>query len=118
MAETTPRIEAWNKLDLVDDERRDELVVEAERRDDAVALSAVSGEGIGALLDRIAVRLTQGHRRYVLHLPASDGAGLAWLHAHGEVVTQHGDGEEMTVEVRLSDADHHRFTQQHGPGSA
>ena len=114
VAETTPRIEAWNKLDLVDDDRRRELTAEAERREDAVALSALSGEGIDVLLDHVATRLTQGHRRHVLHLAASDGAGLAWLHAHGEVLAQDSDGEATRVEVRLSDADHHRFVQQHG----
>ena len=114
VAETTPRIEAWNKLDLVDDDRRRELTAEAERREDAVALSALSGEGIDVLLDHVATRLTQGHRRHVLRLAASDGAGLAWLHAHGEVLAQDSDGEATRVEVRLSDADHHRFVQQHG----
>src|SRR5690606_15982905 len=41
----TPRFEAWNKLDLLDEERRGEALVEATKREDVVALSAWTGEG-------------------------------------------------------------------------
>ena len=45
VSDTTPRVEAWNKLDLVHGEARDDLIAEAGRRDDVVALSALTGEG-------------------------------------------------------------------------
>ena len=54
-------------------------------------------------------RLSSGNRVRTLEVPASDGAALAWLHAHGEVIGQNHDGERMIVEVRLSDKDLARF---------
>ena len=114
VAEETPRIEAWNKLDLLDAERHEELLVEATRRDDVVAISALTGEGVAGLIAGVAARLTRGHRRYRLALPTAEGAGLAWLHAHGEVLSQASDGDVTSVEVRLSEGDHDRFVQQFG----
>ena len=48
---SVPRIEAWNKLDLLDEDERAEWLGEAARREDVVAISALSGEGVAGLLD-------------------------------------------------------------------
>ena len=112
VAETTSRFEAWNKLDLLDPEARYALLAEAARRDDAVPISALTGEGVDALLERVAAVLTTGHRRYRIEVDPADGAGAAWLHAHGEVVDQ-ADGEDGSVyDVRLSPDDYQRFMQR------
>jgi GTPase len=110
VADTTPRLEAWNKLDLLHGDERDAYLAEAERRDEVVALSALSGEGVDALVAAVAARLTEGHQRYSVTLPASDGAGAAWLHAHGEVLDQASEGETVVYEVRLDPRDYERFT--------
>jgi GTP-binding protein HflX len=109
VAETTPRFEAWNKIDLLDAERREELLGEAAKRDDVMPVSAVTGEGVGALIDAVAARLTEGHRRYTLHLDPADGAAAAWLHQHGEVLEQEMDGEQVVYEVRMAPRDYERF---------
>ncbi|SFP39004.1 GTPase HflX [Sphingomonas rubra] len=108
----TPRFEAWNKLDLLDDERRQSLSPEAARRDDVMAISALTGEGVDALVDTVAARLTAGHRRYEIAVPATDGAAAAWLHAHGEVLDQHSEGETTIFAVRMGEGDHARFTRR------
>ena len=112
VGEGTPRIEAWNKLDALDPDRRAAVLAEAARRTDAVALSALSGEGVADLIERVADHLTRGHRRYTITLAASDGAGAAWLHQHGDVLAQHIDGELATYEVRMAPRDHERFQQR------
>ena len=109
VADTTPMIEAWNKLDLLSGEERVDLLTDATRRDDVVALSALSGEGVADLLSTVAARLTSGHRRYTLTLDAGDGAGAAWLHQHGEVLGQVVDGASIHYDVRLAPSDHQRF---------
>ena len=112
VAEATPRFEAWNKLDLLDPEAREALLAEAGRRDDALPISALMGERVDALLERVAAVLTSGHRRYRIEVDPADGAGAAWLHAHGEVVDQ-SDGEDGSVyDVRLSPDDYQRFMQR------
>ena len=77
-----------------------------------LAISALTGEGVEELSVAVAAKLTAGHRRYHLTLDAGDGAGLAWLHAHGEVVRQETDGLESHVEVRLDPSDYERFLQR------
>lgn len=109
VAEGTPVIEAWNKLDLLDGEARDDLLVEAQRRADVVALSALTGEGVDALVRHVGDLLTQGHVRYTLTLDAADGAAAAWLHAHGEVLDSEVEDDRVIYEVRMSPKDHERF---------
>ncbi|TPG42966.1 GTPase HflX [Sphingomonas koreensis] len=111
-ASITPRLEAWNKLDLLDEDSRAAMIAEADRREDVVALSALTGEGVDTLLAVAAERLTEGHRRYTIKLATADGAGAAWLHAHGDVLGQGVEGDRAWYEVRLAPRDYERFTQR------
>ena len=108
----TPRFEAWNKVDLVEGDLREDLLTEAARRPNIVALSAMTGEGVDDLIEQVAAALTSGHRRYRVTLDAGDGAGAAWLHAHGEVLDQTIEDDEAVYDVRLSEADYDRFTRR------
>jgi GTP-binding protein HflX len=113
VGEATPRIEVWNKLDLVDEDHRQALLTDAGRRDDVVAISALDGEGIDSLIRHVAEHLTRAHRRYHIMLDASDGAGAAWLHAHGEVLAHdEQEGGEVSYDVRLDQRDYERFLQR------
>ncbi len=112
VAETTLRIEAWNKLDLIDSADRDALMAKAERREDVMTISALTGEGVDNLIRQAAARLTTGHRRYVVTLDPADGAGAAWLHQHGEVVSQHVEADRARYEVRMAERDFERFQQR------
>ena len=109
VAPETPRFEAWNKLDLLDGEAREDVLVEAAKREDVLAVSALSGEGVEALIHRVAARLTLGHRRYRVELAAGDGAGAAWLHQHGEVVDHWIEDDRAIYDVRMAPKDHERF---------
>ncbi len=114
-AEPVPIIEAWNKWDLLaDDERltREAIIAQGIPDRTVVPISAVTGEGVDALLDVLSDLLTGGAQVLDLTIPASDGQRLAWLHAHGEVLAETAgeDGETLRVSVRLSPADLGRFT--------
>ncbi|WP_448502143.1 GTPase HflX [Sphingomonas sp.] len=110
--EATPRIEAWNKLDLIGNEQREELSQRANARHDVVALSAYSGEGVDDLVETAARLLTAGHRRYRIALDPADGAGAAWLHQHGEVLDHWIEDGSATYDVRLAPRDHERFVSR------
>src|SRR3546814_17039276 len=112
-------IEAWNKLDRVDEDRRAALVAEADRRDDVVALSALTGEGLERLITAVADRLTAAARVHRIPLSPSDGEDLAWLRAHGTVVREAAreDGKTRAVGVRLSDAARRSFEARLGARS-
>jgi GTP-binding protein HflX len=109
VGEATPRLEAWNKLDLLGEEEQAAVRAEAVRREDVVTLSALSGEGVGNLQAAVAARLTSGHQLYTIALDAADGAGAAWLHQHGEVLDQKVEGEKTVYKVRMSPPDFQRF---------
>ena len=108
----TPRIEVWNKLDLLAPEEREAALARAAREGGVVAVSALDGDGIDALIAYLSTTLTAAHRRYDLTLAAADGAGAAWLHAHGEVLGSAEEGMTTTYSVRLSDADYDRFSRR------
>ena len=109
---SVPRIEAWNKLDLLEEDERAELLGEAARREDVVALSALGGEGVSELIDTVAALLTATHRRYTITLAAGDGAGAAWLHSHGDVLAQAVEGDLAVYDVRMDERDYARFSQR------
>jgi len=96
-------IEVWNKIDLLPPETRELLANRTEREDSAaVALSAVSGEGIERLTTRLAGLVDEGPL-LTIALEASDGEGLAWLYRHGRVMTRTvGEGTDVLVTAKLA----------------
>src|SRR5688572_26216840 len=88
-----PIVELWNKWDLLDPTRREELAAMAENDGDVVPISAATGFGLEALQQRVSELLTEGARRHVITLPASAGRKIAWLHSHGEVLGEQEAGE-------------------------
>ncbi len=114
-----PIMEVWNKWDLLDPDRQAELEPLAAADPDVVAISAVTGFGIETLLEHLGEVLTKGARLHNFALPAQDGARIAWLYAHGEVVANEdgGQGDQgplRSIDVRLSEKDFGRFAMLPG----
>jgi GTP-binding protein HflX len=104
-----PRIEAWNKVDLLGGQERERLMEEAKRREDVVPISAITGEGLDRLRDRLSGRLRSGEQIHDIRVAASEGGKIAWLHARGEVLEQQLDDSEIRLSVRLSPDNWARF---------
>jgi GTP-binding protein HflX len=100
--DSPPRLEVWNKVDLIEGEERAAVENEADRRDDVITLSALTGEGEDRLAGRVAELLREGAAVHHLRLSAGEGGKLAWLHSRGEVLDSRNEGDEMFVVVRLS----------------
>lgn len=110
-----PIVEAWNKWDLLsteDRETREAIIAHAVPEQPVVPISAVTGEGVDALLDVLSELLTGGAQVLELTVPVADGQRLAWLHAHGEVLSEEANEDQsaLRLTVRLSLADIGRFT--------
>ncbi|WP_226697465.1 GTPase HflX [Qipengyuania flava] len=100
-----PILEIWNKWDQLDHEDADDLAAQVEANDDIVATSAVTGEGVDVLLDRLGEMLTRNAALRTFEVAAGDGRRIAWLHAHGEVIEDieaEDGGSTRLITVRLN----------------
>ncbi len=96
-------IEVLNKADLFGG------VAAVEAREGAVAVSAITGEGLPRLEALIDARIAEGMDVAEYDIPQGDGARLAWLYDHGEVIGRRDGDEAVHVTVRLLPADRARF---------
>ncbi|MCB2102322.1 MAG: GTPase HflX [Rhodobacterales bacterium] len=111
-------IEVANKVDLLAAEDREVLVNQAGRSNGRVIpLSALTGAGTADLLAAFDARLARAATTVEVLLAYEDGATLAWLYDHGEVMARQDDDAGMHLTVRLDPANAARFEQRHGGGS-
>jgi GTP-binding protein HflX len=100
-ATEVPRIEVFNKADLLSaDERR--RLLDADRS--SVLISAVTGEGCDELLETIASRLSLDQQRVSLEFDLStesDRERLAWVYRNGSVHSQVTMGDRAVIEAEL-----------------
>ena len=96
-----------NKIDAVDTLRRRRL---ANRFPEAVQVSALSGEGLDALRERIADRFAERFEPVRLLLPYEEGGKLAELYALGAPIEEREDHPEgVLVRARLPRRELRRF---------
>jgi GTPase len=101
-----PRILVLNKADQLDDERRREL---AFRHRDASLVSAITGEGLDDLGDRIADEFERTLRDVDLLVPFSDGGTLSELHDVAGDLERTDTPDGVRVQVRLPTVVAERF---------
>jgi GTP-binding protein HflX len=109
--ETDPRIiEVLNKIDLLHqehdqhDEKRDALFDSRK-----VAISALTGEGLGALVAQIEGIVSNDRVRVRYAIPPEDGEALAWLHARTRIIKRTDKEKTITLTVEIDPADLGRF---------
>jgi GTPase len=96
-------LEVCNKADLLGGLDKVEL------RPGSVAVSAIAGDGLPALLAAIDARIAAGMETVHYDIDNADGARLAWLYQHGDVTDRTDDERGVHVTVRLLPADRARF---------
>jgi GTP-binding protein HflX len=97
-ADDAPRVLALGKADLVDAERRAEL---ARRHPDALLVSALTGEGLDALTDRIEVEFARTLVSMELLVPYEEGGPLAELHGLAGDLIREDTPDGVRVLARL-----------------
>lgn len=107
-------VEVLNKIDLLPAEAQKSLL---KRNDGAgpVAVSALTGEGLPALLKRLDVLLGREQNLLKLTLDASDGAGLAWAYRHGRIINRRNNAKSIALTVAVDPQDLDRFRHHYGP---
>src|SRR4051812_43638444 len=98
-----------NKVDAVDSARRRRL---ANLFPEALQVSALTGEGLDALRERIAERFSDRFEAVRLFLPYEDGGKLAELYALGAPIEEREDQPEgVLVRARLPRRELRRFAR-------
>jgi len=93
-----PTIVALNKVDRLDADAALDALVD---RFDAVVVSARTGQGMDALLDRIERALRPNVERVRLRLPYRDGTALAQCYERGRVLSRSDEVDGIVLEVEL-----------------
>lgn len=99
--EHVPMLEAMNKVDLLNEGEAELLGTRVHHSDEMVALSAITGEGCDALLQRIDEILGEQDQIVEVLVPYSDGETHAWLHQHGEILSEECGEEGTTFKAKL-----------------
>ena len=105
----TPQIEVWNKLDLVTPEARAALDANLSNRAHVYAISALTGEGLPALLDAISAAFDEAKTETDLALPFAEGRKYAWLQGEGVVVQELLDDAGWQLHLRWTPRQEARF---------
>ncbi len=105
----TPRIEMWNKSDALDMDALEAAANVAARRDDVYLGSALSGQGLRRLLDRVASELGDSVSELSLTLPFDAGRARAWLHEEGVIQSETAGDTGVVLALRWTDRQAQRF---------
>lgn len=97
-------IEVWNKVDRLEPEAHDAIMQRAEGRSDIRAVSAITGEGVDALMDEISRRLSGVLTETTVTLPVDKLPLLSWIY-NNSIVDGREDNEDgsVSLDVRLSE---------------
>ena len=98
--EDVPLFELWNKIDMLRPETRAALLVQDARTPGIHAVSALTGDGLPALLDAIGDVLEEERTDETLTLPFAEGRRRAALHAAGVVVAEYEGDSGYRIDVR------------------
>jgi GTP-binding protein HflX len=114
-------IEVYNKVDALEDaDDLADLHRQAKFDKSMAPISALSGQGVDTLLERVADIASSAFSEVRFELPFADGKSLSWLYEHGDVLNREDGERSVNIDVRLSAVDLARFvdTYSHHPVGA
>jgi GTP-binding protein HflX len=103
-----PELIVFNKADLMGEQARARL---ANLYPDAMFISALEGEGLDTLVERVGELLERTMVTLTLEIPYARGDMVAAAHRFGEVIEEKHDDNGMILEVRIPEASRPRFAQ-------
>jgi GTP-binding protein HflX len=109
-------VEVLNKADLV--ASADGMVPEVETGPSVLRISALTGQGCDALLRKLDEILAAEDSVIDVDLAHGEGAPLAWLYEHGQVLSRDDSEAGIHVSVRLADKARAQFKQRFPEKSA
>jgi GTP-binding protein HflX len=103
-----PMLEVLNKIDLLEPEQEQGLL-SGNGRKAAIAVSALTGAGIAALLAAFESAVTRDNITLTLKLDAADGSALAFAYRHAQVLERRDRAGKISLSLRIHPDDLGRF---------
>ncbi|MCL5778739.1 GTPase HflX [Limibaculum sp. FT325] len=107
-------VSALNKIDRLGADDAAAIRAQAGRDLDAVAISAVTGEGCDALVREIELRLFPRRLGLTMRLGHAEGQAIAWLHRHAEVRRREDDEQGARLDVEMTEREFFQFRKEFG----
>ena len=115
LSQDIPRIEIWNKTDMLDAGALEALNNSSSRAENVFMTSALTGAGIPEFLEAISKALTPDKTTSELLLAYSEGKARAWLFEQGVVTSERQTEDSFAVTVLWTARQKKLFSDQHGP---
>jgi len=115
LSQDIPRIEMWNKTDMLDAGALETLNNSSSRAENVFMTSALTGAGIPEFLEAISKALTPDKTTSELLLAYSEGKARAWLFEQGVVTSERQTEDSFAVTVLWTARQKKVFSDQHGP---
>jgi GTP-binding protein HflX len=108
-------VEVWNKMDRLEPEAHDAVVERAAGRQNVMAVSAITGEGVDALMDEISRRLSGVLTEATIVIPPQKLSLVSWIYENA-VIDGREDREDGSVafDLRLSEQQANALEQKLG----
>jgi GTP-binding protein HflX len=101
-----PLLEVLNKIDLLEPDQRRALLA---RQGETIAVSALTAEGVAALLEAFETAVTRGNITLSLKLDAADGSALAFAYRHAQVLERRDRAGKISLSLRIHPDELGRF---------
>ncbi|KQS63260.1 GTP-binding protein HflX [Rhizobium sp. Leaf371] len=110
-------LEVWNKIDRLEEEPHAAMLEKAAHTPNTVTVSAVTGEGVDALMQEINRRLSGVMMETTVTLPVDRLQLLPWLYEHA-IVDQREDLEDGSIrlDLRLTETEAGELDRRLGQG--
>lgn len=105
-------IEVLNKTDLLNEENKNILLQKtANRTQQIIPLSALSGESCDKLLNLIDNKLSHGYKNYSIKINPADGKLQSWLYKNAEVTSKKLLDNELIFNIKINDTNLQRLNK-------
>lgn len=103
-------IEVYNKIDSLEhDDQQDFLRHAKTAHIPTLLVSATKNIGIAPLMEQIGEITNRNHQDLTFKIKNTDGKAIAWLYEHGEITERSDNDTDVTLDVRINDANTEKF---------
>ncbi len=98
-------LEVWNKIDRLEPEAHEAIADKAAATANVRAISAVTGEGVDALLEEVSRRISGVMTMTTIDISPANLSLLPWLYANAIVDERHDQEDgSVSLDIRISEA--------------